>query len=322
MTAPTPSTLALRISVTDKCQLRCIYCLPPEGVELLPHDDVLRFEEIVRFARAMTGAYDAVKVRLTGGEPLIRRDVVELVRMLAEIGPADLALTTNGQRLAEMADGLKRAGLRRVNVSLDSLREDTYAQFTRNGELSRTLAGIDAAVAAGLMPVKLNTNVARGVNSDEVGDLVRFAMDRGCEIRFLEMMPIGPAAELSRQWFVPSAEVLAALAEDFTVESAPTSRGSAARNYTVTDADGRTGTIGVISSCSEPFCAECDRLRLTSAGELIGCLALGKGVDIRPLLRGGEADEAKLQAAAATALGSKRDDLDFPTHRNMAGVGG
>ena len=322
MTAPASQTLSLRISVTDKCQLRCVYCMPPEGVELLPHEDVLRFEEIVRFVRAMAGAYESVKVRLTGGEPLVRRDVVDLVRMLAEIELADLALTTNGQRLAEMAGTLKQAGLRRVNVSLDSLREDTYAQFTRNGDLSETLAGIDAALTAGLTPVKLNTNVARGVNSDELGDLVRFAMDRGCEIRFLEMMPIGPAAELSQQWFFPSAEVLAAMAKEFTVESAATPRGSAARNYTVTGADGRTGTVGVISSCSQPFCAECDRLRLTSAGELIGCLALGEGVDIRPLLRGGEADEAKLQAAAAAALGCKRDDPHFPTQRNMAGVGG
>ena len=322
MTAAPSRTLSLRISVTDKCQLRCVYCMPPEGIDLLPHEDVLRFEEIVRFVRVMCGAYESVKVRLTGGEPLVRRGVVDLVRMIAEIEPSDLALTTNGQRLAEMAGELKRAGLRRVNVSLDSLREDTYARFTRNGDLSRTLAGIDAAVAAGLTPVKLNTNVARGVNSDELGDLVRFAMGRGCEIRFLEMMPIGPAAELSEQWFFPSAEVLAALGKEFTVEPTPTPRGSAARNYSVTDADGRTGTIGVISSCSQPFCAECDRLRLTAAGELIGCLALGEGVDIRPLLRGGEADEAKLQAAAMAALGSKRNDLDFPTRRNMAGVGG
>jgi GTP 3',8-cyclase len=322
VTASAPRTLSLRISVTDKCQLRCVYCMPPEGIELLPHDDVLRFEEIVRFVRAMAGAYESVKVRLTGGEPLVRRDVLDLVRMLAEIELADLALTTNGQRLAEMADELRRAGLRRVNVSLDSLREDTYARLTRNGDLSKTLAGIDAAVAAGLTPVKLNTNVARGVNSNELGDLVRFAMDRGCEIRFLEMMPIGPAAELSQEWFFPSAEVLDVLGKEFTVAPAPTPRGSAARNYTVTDADGRTGTIGVISSCSQPFCAECDRLRLTAAGELIGCLALGEGVDIRPLLRGGQADEANLQIAAAAALGSKRNDPHFPTRRNMAGVGG
>jgi len=318
--APDQRSLSLRISVTDKCQLRCIYCMPADGVPLRAYGQILRFEEIVRFVRAMKGAFRPVKVRLTGGEPLIRRDFAVLVGMLADEGVADLAMTTNGQALAAAAVALKRAGLRRVNVSLDSLDPRTYARVTRGGRLSRTLAGIDAALAAGLTPVKLNTAVLRGVNSGELIELVRFGIGRGCQVRFLEVMPIGPAARQAEA-FVSSAEVLEMLKGAYSLRAAPAPAGSSSRNFIATARDGAEGIVGVISPCSEPFCDGCDRLRLTAAGELIGCLALGEGADIRPLLRGG-GGEADLQAAARAALGRKRTGREFATTRHMSGTGG
>ena len=318
MIAPVRQSLSLRVSVTDKCQLRCVYCMPADGVPLLAHADILSYEDIVRFVRAMKGGFKRVRVRLTGGEPLVRRDVADLVGMLARQGAEDLAMTTNAQELAPAADALKRAGLRRVNISLDSLDAATYARLTRGGQLARTLAGIDAALAAGLTPVKLNTAVLRGVNSGELVDIVRFALERGCQVRFLEVMPIGPAAE-QRDAFVSSAEVLEMLKGAYSLRPAPGGSDAAARNFLATAPDGREGIVGVISSCSEPFCDGCDRLRLTAAGELVGCLALGEGIDIRPLLRGGH--EALL-AAAHAALECKRTGRQFATTRCMGGTGG
>ena len=246
-------------------------------------------------------------MRLTGGEPLLRAGLDRLVAMLAAAGAADLALTTNGQRLAEMAGPLKQAGLNRINISLDSLSPATFAAITRGGILEKTLAGIAAARRAGLDPVKLNMVVMRGENDHEVADLVRFAVEHGCQMRFLELMPIGVAAAGFEDRFVSSAEVLERLAGEFALTELPVDPRSTSRNFVAEDQSGRWTTIGFISPSSQPFCAGCRRLRLTAAGVLLGCLARPTGIPIAPLLRSGsELDAEALVAAVEQALGMKR----------------
>jgi len=333
--ATSDGPVSLRLSVTDRCQLRCLYCMPPEGVQRSPRDKILRFEEIVRFVAALQRRVGLTKVRITGGEPLSRRGIVRLVEMLAAMGIADLAMTTNGQSLAESARDLKRAGLNRVNVSLDSLRAEVFRTITRCGELSRTLAGIDAALSAGLRPVKINVTVLRNVNTDELGQLVRFGLESGCEVRFIELMPIGPVAEGSSpqapggnfaKWFVSATEVLVHLAESFELRPLPRKEGSSSRPYAArahggVGGSGREGLISVIPSLTEPFCADCRRLRLTASGKLLGCLAREEGLDIRSLLREG-GDERVLVRAATVAMSLKNAERDFQRQTAMFRIGG
>jgi len=243
---PAQPILDLRVSVTDRCQLRCRYCRPAAGVTVRPRADLLRFAEIAAFVRQLQRSYDVRKVRLTGGEPLARAGLSELVRMLAGLGVPDLALTTNGQWLAAQAPELQAAGLRRVNVSLDSLDPRVFRRLSRGGELARTLAGIAAALAQGLRPVKLNMLVLRGVNADEVRDLTAYALASGCEVRFLELMPIGlPAAQFAR-WFVAADTVRDMLARDYRLTPLRAVAGATSRVYRVRDARGRTGRIGCV----------------------------------------------------------------------------
>jgi cyclic pyranopterin phosphate synthase len=305
------SGIALRISVTDRCPMRCIYCMPPEGVPLVGHDDVLRFEEMAALVRAVRGRFGLAKVRLTGGEPLIRRGIVDLVARLAAEGPADLAMTTCGQRLADLAPALRQAGLRRVNVSLDSLDPGTYRALTRGGDLGEVLAGIGAARRARLDPVKLNMVVLRGVNDGEVVRVARWGLERGCEVRFLEVMPIDVASARHGEWFVPSAEVRSRVAAALDLVPLPRRPGTSAREYQARDAAGRAGPVGFISPCSDPFCGDCRRLRLTATGRLIGCLARTDGIDVRPWLKqlaagGSREAEVAIGAAIEQALGRKR----------------
>jgi len=314
--------LSLRISVTDRCQLRCVYCMPPTGVPKAHHDDILTFEEIVRFVRALRSRFRLDKVRITGGEPLIRPGIVDLVAMLAAEGIDDLALTTNGQQLAEMAGDLKRAGLRRVNISLDSLDEGSFAALTRGGRLHSTLNGIEAAVRAGLTPVKLNTVVLRDYNDTVVADIARFGLAAGCQVRFLELMPIGCAAD-APDLFVPVDEVRSRLEPHFSLEPLAHERSSSSRNFRASDAYGRRGTIGFIPSRTEPFCEGCRRIRLTSTGRIVSCLALGEGPNVQALL--GRSDPAagrELADIVATELAGKCARTAFRTHRPMAAVGG
>ncbi len=326
MKQTTPSRrqpVSLRLSVTDRCCLRCRYCKPAEGVPLAPRRQVLRFEEMARTARALDRHLGLTGVRLTGGDPLARTDVLELVRLLAAMAAPDLALTTNGQRLAPMADALKAAGLRRVNVSLDTLRPDTFRWLTRGGSLQATLDGIDAARRAGLAPVKLNVTVLRGVNDREVADLARYGLERGCQVRFLELMPIGVAADRHRTWFVPAGEVRAGLRTAFHLAPLPHRAGATSRNLAARDADGREGLLGLIAPCTEPFCDGCRRLRLTATGRLLGCLARPDGPDLRPLLRGpAPAGDAPLAAAARRALAVKHTGRRFTEQTAMVGIGG
>jgi len=315
--------ISLRISVTDRCQLRCIYCMGPEGVTKLAHQEILSFEEIIRFVRAMKRHFGLSKIRITGGEPLVRPDITKLVEMLTREGVPDLALTTNAQLLASMASQLKRAGLQRINISLDSLKADTYRRLTRGGELQSSLEGLAAALHHGFAPVKINTIALRSINCDELVDIARFGLERGCEVRFLELMPIGPAAERSADWFVSSTEVLDTLAESFDLQPTPVQLGSSSRNYLAKDRRGQTGIIGLISSRTAAFCEKCRRLRLTSTGKLIGCLARPEGSHIRAFLQSDhDADSPQLLEAIRRALSLKQKPRRFSRTTLMVETGG
>jgi GTP 3',8-cyclase len=317
------TALQLRISVTDRCSLRCGYCTPENGSAKVAREEVLSYEEIARFVAAIKAQYGLTQVRLTGGEPLLRAGLERLVAMLAAVGATDLALTTNGQRLAEMAGPLKQAGLDRVNISLDSLSPATFAAITHGGILEKTLAGIGAALRAGLDPIKLNMVVMRGVNDHEVADLVRFAAGHGCQMRFLELMPIGVAASGFAERFVSSAELIERLAGEFALTALPIDPRSTSRNFVAEDQSGRWTTIGFISPSSQPFCGGCRRLRLTATGVLLGCLARPTGIPIAALLRSGsELDGVALIAAVEEALGMKRLDSEFVQPQAMVGIGG
>ena len=297
--------------------------MPPEGVPKCAHGDILRFEEILRFVRAVKARVGLRKVHLTGGEPLVRPGVAELVAMLAAEGVGDLALTTNGQDLAAMAGGLKRAGLHRANVSLDSLDERTFASVTHGGELGGVLEGIEAARREGLEPVKLNTLVLRGYNEAAVARMARWAIEHGCTIRFLELMPIGCAKAQFEEWFVPTDEVRARLEKSVALTPLPARPGASSRAFAARWADGLSGEVGFIASRTQPFCDGCTRLRLTSTGRLISCLASGLGRDVRSLLRTpGTAADATLQDVVAGVLGSKQARGEFSTDHAMPTVGG
>lgn len=316
-------SISLRISVTDRCQLRCLYCMPPEGIPKRDHQDILRFEEIVSFVRALKSHYKLSKVHITGGDPLVRPGIVKLVEMLGIEGIEDLAFTTNAQALGSMAHDLKQAGLNRVNISLDSLNEKTYAWLTRGGQLQRTLEGIEAALREGLAPVKLNTVVLRGHNDTEVVNMTRWAIKHRCCIRFLELMPIGCAKTNFQDLFVPTAEVKARLEESFDLKAQPYKTAQSSRNFLARDPQGREGLVGFITAHSEPFCHGCRRLRLTSTGQLIGCLAREKSLDAKSLIRSNAQDmDSALCETIESALALKRSDNKFKSSRTMASVGG
>lgn len=318
---PISSALSLRVSVTDRCQLRCQYCMPPDGIETCERDEILAYEEISALVACLQAEFGLTKVRITGGEPLVRPHLDRLVSMLSDLGIHDIALTTNGLRLAEMAPILKRAGLRRVNVSLDSMNPGTFRHLTRGGELQAVLDGIAAAIDLGLTPVKLNTVVIRGVNDRELGRLLDFALENDCEIRFIELMPIGPGAILFADGFLSSQEVMTKLPSHLSFHRLPSQTGSSARRYQVCNENGnRLGTVGVISSCSAPFCGDCSRLRVTSDGWLIGCLAANGGMSIRNMLRNG--DGAAVRAAVREVLNHKRTGTGFEQEKAMPFIGG
>lgn len=316
-------SLSLRISIIDKCEFRCLYCMPPEGVPRLRHEDILSFEQIADFVSLAKSEFALRKVHLTGGEPLVRKNVVELVRMLSELGVEDLALTTNACKLASLAPALGAAGLDRVNVSLDSLDPETFAALTRGGDLAGVVAGVDAAMAEGLGPIKFNTVVLRGYNDQQLVDMARWALDRGCIIRFLELMPIGCIKPDFEKLYVPYAEILKRLRTGFDLEPEPFRPGASTRCFKVSSTEGPNGTLGLISGQSKPFCSSCRRLRLTSTGRLITCLAHGQGPDIAHLLCSKDpADREKLRKIISDELDAKAHRGDFDTDHAMASVGG
>lgn len=316
--------LSLRLSVTDRCELRCWYCVSARGYAKAAASEVLTFEQIAAFVRALTRSFKVEKIHLTGGEPLLRRDVVTLVRMLAATGVRDLALTTNGQRLARLAPALAAAGLKRVNVSLDTLNAETYRRLTLGGELRKTLAGIAAARACGLGPIKTNAVILKGINESEVTTLASWAIAHGYEPRFIELMPIGPAASHFAQRFVPAANILSTLEKVFhltPVEGVEGMAKASARRYRAVAGD-HAGTVGIISSVTAPFCQGCPRLRLTATGDLVGCLGRAEAVNVRGYLDGSPAGEGALLAAVRAALGVKSKRHTFALPRAMVHVGG
>jgi cyclic pyranopterin phosphate synthase len=297
--------------------------MPPEGVPQIPRHDILRFEEIVTVVRFLRDRYGLHTVRLTGGEALVRPQIVRLAEMLVRLALADLALTTNGQRLSALARPLRNAGIDRVNISLDSLDRARFSRLTRGGRLDRTLAGVEAARKAGFHSVKINTVVLRGENDSEVCDLVRFAGAAGLEIRFLELMSIGIAAERHSSWFVSSHEVRKRLETEFRLVALEGPCKERTRTYLAEDSRGCTTRVGFISPETEPFCASCRRLRLTSEGRLLGCLMHSTGPDLLPLLRSsGGLDYAGLDRAIRAALEAKPALRSDTSSRLMAGIGG
>jgi cyclic pyranopterin phosphate synthase len=291
----------LRISVTDRCNLRCAYCMPVDPV-WFPRAEILTYEEVTRVARVAMRA-GVRKLRLTGGEPLVRRDLPELVRALAELpGLDDLSLTSNGLRLGEMAEDLASAGLRRINVSLDTLDRERYAEMTRRDRLPRVLAGIEAAVEAGLAPIKVNTVLLPGINDDEVESMVEHARTHGWELRFIEFMPLENDDSWDASRVITGDEVRRRIARRWDLEPDPAADPHApATRYRFRDG---CGAVGFINSVSEPFCAACSRLRLTSDGKFRVCLYDENELDLKTPLRAG-VDDARLRALMERAVRGK-----------------
>ncbi len=310
----------LRISITDRCDLRCIYCMPHEGIPLMPRSDILSYEEIHAIAEA-AAELGISKVRLTGGEPLVRSSLVELVRMLAQInGIDDISLTTNGMLLKKYAAEFKEAGLGRVNVSLDSLKSDRFHQITRLGKLGDVLDGIEAARACGLHPVKVNMVVMRGINDDELLDFARMTIAGEWHVRFIELMPFRGGNE----WFMPLSEVEQRLNSLGELEPCLASAGGGPAKYF--RFPGSRGTVGFISPLSEHICIRCNRLRLTPDGRLRLCLLSDEEVDLRgPLRRGASPEELRRlieEAVASKPEGHQLGEGIAPQKRGMAQIGG
>jgi GTP 3',8-cyclase len=316
----------LRVSLTDRCNLRCTYCMPEQGLDWLPNESLLTDDEVVRLVRVAVTMLGVQEVRFTGGEPLVRRGLVDIVRRSAELEPRpELSLTTNGLGLARTATALAAAGLDRVNVSLDTVRRDTFQELTRRDRLGDVVAGLEAADAAGLRPVKVNAVLMRGINDGEAAELLEWCVGRGYELRFIEQMPLDAQHGWSRTEMVTAEEILALLSQRFELTEAEEPRGSApAEKFLV---DGGPATVGVIASVTRPFCGDCDRVRLTADGQVRNCLFAREESDLRAALRGGATDE-ELAARWRAAVAPKRaghgiDDVSFlQPSRPMSAIGG
>jgi len=325
----------LRISVTDRCNFRCSYCMPAEGMEWLPRGDLLTYEELTRVARVMVERFGIDSIRLTGGEPTVRAHLPVLIAGLTSLSvpgddgverPIDLALTTNGATLRAVAQDLASAGLRRINISLDSLRAERFIEITKRDELERVLDGIDAAIEAGLDPVKLNTVVMRDVNDDEIVNFATFGREKGITVRFIEFMPLDAQGAWTNDQVVTQTEILERIAEVYALEPIPAhERGSApAQRFRYLDGGGE---IGVIPSVTHAFCESCDRVRLTAEGELRSCLFALDEFDLRtPLRAGGSDDELATiieRAVDAKWAGHQINQVHFiRPPRSMSQIGG
>jgi len=279
----------LRISVTDRCNFRCTYCMPLDQYEWISKKEILTFEEITRLATLFVGL-GVEKIRLTGGEPLVRQNLDQLVAKVAAIsGLKDLCLTTNGALLAEKIDSLKAAGLKRINISLDTLDPEKFRRMTKRGDLEKVLEGIFAAKDHGLHPIKLNAVIERGVNDDDILELVEFSREHGLAIRFIEYMDVGNSNNWTSEKLVSKAEILEKISSRYPLREIGRDQGSAP-SVDYEFIDGR-GDLGVIASVTEPFCSSCTRARLTADGKLVTCLFSQMGHDVKALLRNGTSDE-------------------------------
>ena len=290
----------LRISVTDRCNLRCTYCMPEEGMAWVPRSEVLSFEEIERVARVCVERFGFDGIRLTGGEPTVRAGLPVLVGKLAALG-VDVSMTTNGVSFGLLAADLRRAGLRRVNISCDSLRRERFAGLTRRDALDQVLDGIDAAVAAGFDPVKVNCVLMRGVNDDEIVDLATFGRERGVTMRFIEFMPLDADGAWTSATVVGLDEIVATIDAVHPLEPVTVAGTAPARRFRYRDG---AGEIGVVASVTQSFCATCDRVRLTADGQFRHCLFAVREADLRAVLRGGGTDD-DVAAAIEAEVGAK-----------------
>ena len=283
-------TLAVRISVTDRCQLRCSYCMPQEGVEKCPHEDILSFEEIVCLIQKLQAEFSVEKIRLTGGDPLARKNIVGLVGLLSALGVPDLAMTTNGQCLAGVIEELAASGLSRLNISLDSLHPETFKRVTRCGDLARVMAGIAAAERVGI-PVKINMVVMRGINDAEILDFARLSLDKPYAVRFIEYMPT--IKEDNWQSLTMSGkEILDRIENEFAFKRLDQAElAGPAQNYKI---DGAQGSFGLITPLSGHFCGACNRIRVTSSGTVRSCLFSELEYDLKPFLRSKDATAVKV----------------------------
>jgi len=333
----------MRLSLTDKCNLRCTYCMPAEGLEWLAKQAVMSADEIVRIVRIGVEQLGVRELRLTGGEPLVRHDLVDIIASLRSNHPSlPISMTTNGVGLAKKAAALKAAGLSRINVSLDSLHEETFTQLTRRPFLNQVLAGVDAAWAAGLGPVKLNAVLMRGINDAEAPSLLAWALGRGYELRFIEQMPLDADHGWTRRNMITAAEIRDLLSTDFVLSADSRARdGAPAERFEVRrrvagSADGADGpvmgTVGIIASVTEPFCSDCRRTRITAEGKIMSCLFSREEFDLLGLLRSGASDDALAQQwqdamwIKPKAHGMDHVGLDAPDFvqpdRSMSAIGG
>jgi cyclic pyranopterin phosphate synthase len=320
----------LRVSLTDRCNYRCVYCMPEEGVDLVPKADVLSFEEVERLVRVLM-RFGVRRVRLTGGEPTVRKDVIELVERLGALGLDDLAMTTNGERLVELAGPLRRAGLLRLNVSIDTLDPDKFRAITRRGDLARVLAGVEAARAVGFVGTKVNAVVMGGVNEDDVPALCAWAWSRALVPRFIESMPMSDGALYTPGSFASAAAIRARIAAAFGPLVDDDARGipgvGPARYQRVASGRNQGARVGIISAVTEPFCATCNRVRLTAPGELHTCLALDDDTDLRGPLRAGASDD-ELARKVLLAVSAKKEGHTFTAcgtggpRKHMVAIGG
>ena len=317
----------LRVSLTDRCNLRCAYCMPPEGLDWLPAPEVLTGDEIVRLITIGVETLGIREVRFTGGEPLLRRDLADIIAATAALDPRpDISLTTNGIGLDRRAAGLKAAGLDRINVSLDTLRPEVFRKLTRRDRLDDVLTGLAAAAAAGMTPVKVNAVLMRDLNDDEAPELLAYCLERGYELRFIEQMPLDAQHGWKRTEMVTSGEVLASLSAAFQLsDDIERSRGAApAETFLV---NGGPARVGVIAAVTRPFCGACDRVRLTADGQIRNCLFARSESDLRSALRSGATD-AEIADRWRAAVSSKlpghgiNDPAFLQPDRPMSAIGG
>ncbi|MCX7628421.1 MAG: GTP 3',8-cyclase MoaA [Methylophilaceae bacterium] len=306
----------IRLSITDRCDFRCSYCMA-EDMQFLPRDEILTLEECARLVRVFVGL-GVVKVRITGGEPLVRKDAITLFRDIGRLpGLRELVLTTNGSQLARWAHALRAAGVSRINISLDSLNADTFRRITRVGDLDKVLQGIAAARAAGFDALRLNTVLMRGINDHEAEDLVQFAIDHDMDIAFIEEMPLGEVDHARDTTCVSNDETMARLQQKYALVSSTESTGGPARYWRIPAT--RT-KIGFISPHSHNFCESCNRVRITCKGELYLCLGQEDKVDLMPLLRGHPDEDAPLRDAILHAMQIKPQGHDFDLRRTQPAV--
>jgi cyclic pyranopterin phosphate synthase len=316
----------LRVSLTDRCNLRCTYCMPEEGLDWLPKEQQLTDDEVVRLIGVAVERLGVREVRFTGGEPLVRRGLVDIVRRTAALRPRpEISLTTNALGLARTAAALKEAGLDRVNVSLDTIRSETFTEITRRDRFADVVAGLEAAHAVGLGPVKVNAVLLRGVNDDQAPELLAWCLERGYQLRFIEQMPLDAQHGWRRDEMVTAADILASLEKHFVLVPAVEPRGSAPAELFLVD--GGPATVGIIASVTRPFCGNCDRVRLTADGQVRNCLFAREESDLRVAMRAGATDEELAQRwVAAMANKLPGHGIDDPTFlqpdRPMSAIGG